>query len=315
MSSQKQPRVVGIYQVGEIIGRGACGKVYKGLNTKTGEHVAIKQVALRNIKEEHKSAILMEINLLKKLDHPNIVKYIDSVYTDFYLNIILEYIECGSLANSLKKFGRFNEPVVTIYIKHVLEGLKFLHTQGVIHRDIKGANILITKTGLVKVADFGVATKLSETEKSHSFAGTPYWMAPEVIGMSGNVTTACDIWSLACTVIELITGKPPYYDLNPMTAMLRIVQEDMPPIPDKASDELKDFLKFCLQKEPFLRADAKGLLEHPWIRKCEKNEKAMQKIMTLRINDKPPKKAGKDGEEEQVSVEAQRIRKQLELPG
>jgi serine/threonine protein kinase len=126
------------------------------------------------------------------------------------LNIILEYIENGSLDSLIKKFGKLPENLVVIYVKQVLHGLDYLHRQGVIHRDIKGGNILTTKDGIVKLADFGVATKLTDAGKSNSFAGTPYWMAPEVIEMSGQESSACDIWSLGCTVLELLTGSPPY---------------------------------------------------------------------------------------------------------
>ena len=144
-----------------------------------------------------------------------------------------------------------------------------MHSQGVIHRDIKGGNILTTKDGIVKLADFGVATKLTDSEKSNSVVGTPYWMAPEVIEMSGQVTSACDIWSLGCTVIELLTTNPPYSNLHPCTAMIKIVQEAIP-LPDGISDELKDFLNKCFEKDSFKRIDAKSLLQHPWLSKYDK---------------------------------------------
>ena len=118
-------------------------------------------------------------------------------------------------------------------MSQVLNGLLYLHEQGVIHRDIKGANILTTKQGLVKLADFGVATRTSTLHES-SVVGTPYWMAPEVIELSG-ATTAADIWSLGCTVIELLDGKPPYHKLQPMHALFRIVNDDHPPLPEGAS--------------------------------------------------------------------------------
>ena len=118
-------------------------------------------------------------------------------------------------------------------MSQVLHGLLYLHEQGVIHRDIKGANILTTKQGLVKLADFGVATRTTTLHES-SVVGTPYWMAPEVIDLSG-ATTASDIWSLGCTVIELLDGKPPYHKLQPMHALFRIVNDDHPPLPEGAS--------------------------------------------------------------------------------
>jgi serine/threonine protein kinase len=111
----------------------------------------------------------------------------------------------------------------------------------VIHRDIKGGNILVTLHGVVKLADFGVATKLSDAVKNISFAGTPYWMAPEVIEMSGHITSACDIWSVGCTVFELLTGKPPRYNMDQFAAMIKIVNDQMP-LPDDITPELRDFL-------------------------------------------------------------------------
>ncbi|GMP62972.1 hypothetical protein CsSME_00024858 [Camellia sinensis var. sinensis] len=214
------------YIFGDEIGKGAYGRVYKGLDLENGDFVAIKQVSLENIAQEDLNIIMQEIDLLKNLNHKNIVKYLGSLKTKTHLHIILEYVENGSLANIIKpnKFGPFPESLVVVYIAQVLEGLVYLHEQGVIHRDIKGANILTTKEGLVKLADFGVATKLTEADvNTHSVVGTPYWMAPEVIEMSG-VCAASDIWSVGCTVIELLTCVPPYYDLQPMPALFRIVQ-------------------------------------------------------------------------------------------
>ncbi|XP_010246639.1 PREDICTED: MAP3K epsilon protein kinase 1-like isoform X2 [Nelumbo nucifera] len=255
------------YMLGDEIGKGAYGRVYKGLDLENGDFVAIKQVSLENIAQEDLNIIMQEIDLLKNLNHKNIVKYLGSLKTKTHLHIILEYVENGSLANIIKpnKFGPFPESLVAVYIAQVLEGLVYLHEQGVIHRDIKGANILTTKEGLVKLADFGVATKLTEADvNTHSVVGTPYWMAPEVIEMSG-VCAASDIWSVGCTVIELLTCVPPYYDLQPMPALFRIVQDEHPPIPDRLSPDITDFLRQCFKKDARQRPDAKTLLMHPWI--------------------------------------------------
>lgn len=255
------------YMLGDEIGKGAYGRVYKGLDLENGDFVAIKQVSLENIPQEDLNIIMQEIDLLKNLNHKNIVKYRGSFKTKIHLYIILEYVENGSLASIIKpnKFGAFPESLVAVYIAQVLEGLVYLHEQGVIHRDIKGANILTTKEGLVKLADFGVATKLTEADlNTHSVVGTPYWMAPEVIEMSG-VSAASDIWSVGCTVIELLTCVPPYYDLQPMPALFRIVQDEHPPIPEHLSPGITDFLHQCFRKDAKLRPDAKTLLMHPWI--------------------------------------------------
>ncbi|OMP05200.1 hypothetical protein COLO4_08995 [Corchorus olitorius] len=258
--------------LGDEIGKGAYGRVYKGLDLENGDFVAIKQVSLENIAQEDLNIIMQEIDLLKNLNHKNIVKYLGSSKTKTHLHIILEYVENGSLANIIKpnKFGPFPESLVAVYIAQVLEGLVYLHEQGVIHRDIKGANILTTKEGLVKLADFGVATKLTEADvNTHSVVGTPYWMAPEVIEMSG-VCAASDIWSVGCTVIELLTCVPPYYDLQPMPALFRIVQDEHPPIPDSLSPDITDFLRQCFKKDARQRPDAKTLLSHPWIQNCRR---------------------------------------------
>ncbi|KAK8490816.1 hypothetical protein V6N12_011446 [Hibiscus sabdariffa] len=274
------------YMLGDEIGKGAYGRVYKGLDLENGDFVAIKQVSLENIGQEDLNIIMQEIDLLKILNHKNIVKYLGSSKTKSHLHIILEYVENGSLANIIKpnKFGPFPESLVAVYIAQVLEGLVYLHEQGVIHRDIKGANILTTKEGLVKLADFGVATKLTEADvNTHSVVGTPYWMAPEVIEMSG-VCAASDIWSVGCTVIELLTCVPPYFDLQPMPALFRIVQDEHPPIPDSLSPDITDFLRQCFKKDARQRPDAKTLLSHPWIRNCRRALQSSLRRGTIKRN-------------------------------
>ena len=222
------------YQLGECVGKGAFGSVYKALNWGTGETVAIKQVKLADLPKGEIRVIMLEIDLLKNLNHPNIVKYHGFAKSTESLYIILEYCENGSLHSICKNFGKFPENLVALYMQQVLRGLLYLHEQGVIHRDIKGANILTTKEGLVKLADFGVATRKDTGLHESSVVGTPYWMAPEVIELAG-ATTASDIWSLGCTVIELLDGKPPYHRLQPMPALFRIVNDDHPPLPEGAS--------------------------------------------------------------------------------
>jgi serine/threonine protein kinase len=260
------------YQLGQCLGRGAFGSVYCALNWSTGESVAIKQVRLSDMPKTELNVIMQEIDLLKNLHHPNIVKYHGFVKTIDSLYIILEYCEQGSLHSICKNFGKFPENLVGLYIAQVLQGLLFLHEQGVIHRDIKGANILTTKEGLVKLADFGVATKQQGLAEG-SVVGTPYWMAPEVIELSG-ATTASDIWSLGCTVIELLDGKPPYHKFAPMPALFRIVNDDHPPLPEGASPLVRDFLMQCFQKDPNLRVSAKKLLRHPWIVSAKKGQRS-----------------------------------------
>lgn len=145
------------------------------------------------------------------------------------------YCENGSLHSICKAYGKFPENLVGVYMTQVLQGLQYLHDQGVIHRDIKGANILTTKDGTVKLADFGVSTStLAGPDKEAQVVGTPYWMAPEIIQLSG-ATSASDIWSVGCTVIELLQGKPPYHNLAAMPALFAIVNDDHPPLPEGVS--------------------------------------------------------------------------------
>ncbi|CAG8982195.1 hypothetical protein HYALB_00003631 [Hymenoscyphus albidus] len=253
------------YRLGECLGKGAFGSVYKAFNWGTGEAVAVKQIKLGDLPRSELRMIEAEIDLLKNLNHDNIVKYLGFVKSSDCLNIILEYCENGSLHSICKSYGKFPENLVGVYMGQILLGLQYLHDQGVIHRDIKGANILTTKDGKVKLADFGVSTStLAGADKEAQVVGTPYWMAPEIIQLSG-ATPASDIWSLGCTVIELLEGKPPYHKLAPMPALFAIVNDDHPPLPEGVSPAARDFLMQCFQKDPNLRVSARKLLKHAWI--------------------------------------------------
>ncbi|KAJ5051610.1 uncharacterized protein L3040_001385 [Drepanopeziza brunnea f. sp. 'multigermtubi'] len=253
------------YRLGECLGKGAFGSVYKAFNWGTGEAVAVKQIKLGDLPKSELRMIEAEIDLLKNLHHDNIVKYLGFVKSSDCLNIILEYCENGSLHSICKSYGKFPENLVGVYMGQILLGLQYLHDQGVIHRDIKGANILTTKDGKVKLADFGVSTStLAGADKEAQVVGTPYWMAPEIIQLSG-ATPASDIWSLGCTVIELLEGKPPYHKLAPMPALFAIVNDDHPPLPEGVSPAARDFLMQCFQKDPNLRVSARKLLKHAWI--------------------------------------------------
>ncbi|KAI4597449.1 hypothetical protein KJ359_004556 [Pestalotiopsis sp. 9143b] len=265
------------YRLGEPLGKGAFGAVFKAIHWGTGEAVAVKQIKLVNLPKSELRMIEAEIDLLKNLHHDNIVKYIGFVKSTDCLNIILEYCENGSLHSICKLYGKFPENLVGIYMTQVLQGLQYLHDQGVIHRDIKGANILTTKDGKVKLADFGVSTStLSGPDKEHQVVGTPYWMAPEIIELSG-ATPASDIWSLGCTVIELLQGKPPYHHLQAMPALFAIVNDDHPPLPEGVSSAARDFLIQCFQKDPNLRVSAKKLLKHNWIVGCRRSDAPVAK--------------------------------------
>lgn len=269
------------FQLGNCIGRGQFGSVYRSLNLTTGQMVAIKRIRLSGMKEKEVRDVMREVELLKRLSHPGIVKYEGMSRDDQYLNIVLEFVENGSLGQTLKAFGKFNERLVSSYVGKILEGLHYLHSQGVVHCDLKSANILSTKNGNIKLSDFGVSLNMRAVENFaerasvgransakgvNEIAGTPNWMAPEIIKLAG-ASPASDIWSLGCTVIELLTGKPPYSGVgNSMTVLFRIVEDALPPLPVGASPEAIDFLKLCFAKDPKQRPTAAMLFQHDWVR-------------------------------------------------
>ncbi|KAL0486218.1 serine/threonine-protein kinase [Acrasis kona] len=272
---KKEKRTVGNYILSELLGRGGFGAVYKGTSLDTGEIVALKQVSLKKCDKEKIDNIHGEINLLKKLNHDRIVKYIDHKQSKTKLYIIMELMESGSLLDLCGEIGPLNEKLIAHFTSQVLEGLEYLHSEGVIHRDIKGANILKTKSGEIKLADFGVASTLQEADGSNP-VGTPYWMAPEIIELNP-ATPASDVWSVGATVIELLTGgEPPYFTLDPMPALYRIVEDEHPPLPPKISPACKDFLLKCFQKDPNLRNSATQLLKHVWIKNAIQQRNSQQ---------------------------------------
>lgn len=256
------------FQLGNCIGKGQFGSVYRALNLNTGQMVAVKRIRLEGLKEDEISTLMREVDLVKSLSHPGIVKYEGMARDEDTLSIVLEYAENGSLAHTLRAFGKLNEKLVASYVVKILEGLHYLHRSDVVHCDLKAANILTTKNGNVKLSDFGVSLNLRamERQSQNDVAGTPNWMAPEVIELKG-ASTKSDVWSLGCTVVELLTGKPPYSDIsNSMTVMFRIVEDDIPPIPEGCSEMLQDFLEQCFQKDPSERPNAEMLCEHPWLK-------------------------------------------------
>ncbi|CAG8433203.1 515_t:CDS:10 [Ambispora gerdemannii] len=256
------------YQLGNCIGKGQFGSVYRALNLSDGQMVAVKRIKLEGKKQEEIDQLMREVELLQSLSHPSVVKYTDQIMCDDHINIILEFAENGSLLHTLKSFGNFPEKLVVSYVVKILEGLVYLHFKQVVHCDLKAANILTTKSGNVKLSDFGVSLnlKMMENVSNNDVTGTPNWMAPEVIELKG-ASTSSDIWSLGCTIIELLTGKPPYADLLPMTALFHIVEDDCPPLPENISDDLRDFLMLCFRKEPAKRPSARDLFQHRWIKK------------------------------------------------
>jgi serine/threonine protein kinase len=270
---KKKRKKLGKYIIGDVIGKGGAAVVHQGYNVETKEYVAIKKFLKGLMTSEQIKAVKGELELMLSLVHPNIVRVVDNLEDNSNIYIILEYVDSGSLATLLREYGGFPPSLVARLVAQILRGLEYLHKQGIIHRDIKAANLLITKEGVIKLADFGASAKLKdETEKRYSIVGTPYWMAPEVIQMAGH-RMASDIWSLGCTVIELLTGHPPYWELDQMRAIFCVVQEPMPPIPENIPPELKDFLCRCFVKDPTHRATVEELLAHPFVKDVDLSQK------------------------------------------
>ncbi|KAJ6417650.1 hypothetical protein OIU84_001103 [Salix udensis] len=239
------------WKKGKLLGRGTFGHVYLGFNSESGELCAMKEVTLFSDDAKSKESakqLMQEISLLSRLRHQNIVQYHGSETVGDRLYIYLEYVSGGSIYKLLQEYGQLGELVIRSYTQQILSGLAFLHSKSTVHRDIKGANILVDPNGRVKLADFGMAKHITGQSCPLSFKGSPYWMAPEVIKNSSGCNLAVDIWSLGCTVLEMATTKPPWSQFEGVAAMFKIGNsKDLPAIPDHLSDEGKDFVRQCLQ--------------------------------------------------------------------
>ncbi|XP_010530438.1 PREDICTED: mitogen-activated protein kinase kinase kinase 1-like [Tarenaya hassleriana] len=261
--------IITSWQKGQRLGQGSFGTVYEGI-AGNGDFIAIKEVSLLDQGSQAQECIQQlewEITLLSQLNHPNIVRYRGTCRDGSNLYIFLELVSKGSLL-SLYKTYQLGDSQVSAYTRQILHGLKFLHDQGFIHRDIKCANILVHANGLVKLADFGLA-KVTKLNDIKSCKGTPFWMAPEVINRKTNdgYGRSADIWSLGCSVLEMLTGQIPYSGLEPAQALFRIGRGELPPVPNTLSPEARDFILQCLNVNPDERPSAAELLNHPFVRR------------------------------------------------
>ncbi|XP_044504608.1 mitogen-activated protein kinase kinase kinase YODA-like isoform X2 [Mangifera indica] len=276
------------WKKGKLLGRGTFGHVYVGFNSDSGEMCAMKEVTLFDDAKSKESAkqLMQEIALLSRLRHPNIVQYYGSKTVGEKIYIYLEYVSGGSIYKLLQDYGQFGELAMRSYTQQILSGLAYLHSKHTVHRDIKGANILVDPNGRVKLADFGMAKHIAGQSCPLSFKGSPYWMAPEVIKNSNGCNLAVDIWSLGCTVLEMATTKPPWNQYEGIAAMFKIGNsKELPAIPDHLSDEGKDFVWQCLQRNPAYRPTAAKLLEHPFVKYAAPLERP---ILDVEHSDIPP---------------------------
>ncbi|XP_032089835.1 mitogen-activated protein kinase kinase kinase kinase 2 [Thamnophis elegans] len=273
------------YELIQRIGSGTYGDVYKGRDTETGELAAIKIVKIDP--GDDIGSIQQEITTLRDCRHHNVVMYFGSYLRNDRLWICMEYCGGGSLQEIYHSTGPLSEKQIAYVCRETLQGLHHLHTKGKMHRDIKGANILLTTTGDVKLADFGVSAELTASvAKRKSFIGTPYWMAPEVAAVEkkGGYNHLCDIWALGITAIELAELQPPLFDLHPMRALMLMSKSNFQPpkLKDKAcwSPDFHHFLKLSLTKNPRKRPVAEKLLQHPFV--CQ----PLARVLAVELLDK-----------------------------
>ncbi|KPI36976.1 Serine/threonine-protein kinase STE11 [Cyphellophora attinorum] len=278
----------GNWMKGDLIGEGSFGSVYLALHAVTGELMAVKQVELTNVTkgtEDKKknlmiTALRQEIDLLQGLHHPHIVQYLGTSSDDEHLNIFLEYVPGGSIAGMLKQYNTFQEPLVRNFTRQILEGLSYLHSCNIIHRDIKGANILVDNRGAVKISDFGVSKKTSFAAANGTIAssasapagtrtslqGSVFWMAPEVVRQSGQ-SIKSDIWSVGCLIVEMFTGSRPFPSMTTLQALFAVgSNSESPAIPETASEEAKQFLRRTFEADFTKRPGADELLKEAFLR-------------------------------------------------
>uniref|UniRef100_A0A452HBA1 Uncharacterized protein n=1 Tax=Gopherus agassizii TaxID=38772 RepID=A0A452HBA1_9SAUR len=266
----KSPSAPINWRRGKLLGQGAFGRVYLCYDVDTGRELAAKQVQFDPDSPETSkevSALECEIQLLKNLQHDRIVQYYGCLRdrAEKTLTIFMEYMPGGSVKDQLKAYGALTENVTRKYTRQILEGVSYLHSNMIVHRDIKGANILRDSAGNVKLGDFGASKRLQTICMSgtgiRSVTGTPYWMSPEVISGEGYGRKA-DVWSLGCTVVEMLTEKPPWAEYEAMAAIFKIAtQPTNPQLPSHISEHCRDFLKRIFV-EARQRPSAEELLRH-----------------------------------------------------
>ncbi|XP_053331225.1 mitogen-activated protein kinase kinase kinase kinase 5 [Spea bombifrons] len=274
------------FELIQRVGSGTYGDVYKARNLQTGELAAVKIIKLEP--SDDFSLIQQEIFMVKECKHSNIVAYFGSYLCREKLWICMEYCGGGSLQDIYHVTGPLSEVQIAYMCRETLQGLAYLHSKAKMHRDIKGANILLTDNGEVKLADFGVAAKITATiAKRKSFIGTPYWMAPEVAAVekNGGYNQLCDIWAVGITAIELAELQPPMFDLHPMRALFLMSKSNFQP--PKLKEKLRwnpvfhNFVKVALTKNPKKRPTAERLLTHPFV-----GQNGLSRILAVELLDK-----------------------------
>ncbi|XP_027147293.1 mitogen-activated protein kinase kinase kinase kinase 4 isoform X10 [Larimichthys crocea] len=306
LASLRDP--AGIFELVEVVGNGTYGQVYKGRHVKTGQLAAIK---VMDVTEDEEEEIKLEINMLKKYSHHrNIATYYGAFIKksppghDDQLWLVMEFCGAGSITDLVKntKGNQLKEDWIAYISREILRGLAHLHAHHVIHRDIKGQNVLLTENAEVKLVDFGVSAQLDRTVgRRNTFIGTPYWMAPEVIACDENPDATydyrSDLWSCGITAIEMAEGAPPLCDMHPMRALFLIPRNPPPRLKSKKwSKKFFSFIEGCLVKNYTQRPPTEQLLKHPFIRD-QPNERQVRIQLKDHI-DRTKKKRGEKDETE-----------------
>ncbi|XP_072519402.1 mitogen-activated protein kinase kinase kinase kinase 4 isoform X2 [Salminus brasiliensis] len=309
LTSLRDP--AGIFELVEVVGNGTYGQVYKGRHVKTGQLAAIK---VMDVTEEEEDEIKLEINMLKTHSHHrNIATYYGAfvkkspVGQDDQLWLVMEYCGAGSVTDLVKKTkgNCLKEDWIAYISREVLRGLSHLHSHHVIHRDIKGQNVLLTENAEVKLVDFGVSAQLDRTiGRRNTFIGTPYWMAPEVIACDENPESTydyrSDLWSLGITALEMAEGAPPLCDMHPMRALFLIPRNPPPKLKSrKWSKKLLTFVESCLVKNYLHRPSTETLLRHPFVK--DLNERQVRIMLKDHLDRTRKKKGEKEGTEYEYS--------------
>lgn len=266
------------WQRGNKIGEGQYGKVYTCISVDTGELMAMKEIRFQPNDHKTIKETADELKIFEGLKHPNLVRYFGVELHREEMYIFMEYCDEGTL-EEVARLG-LQEHVIRLYTKQITIAINVLHEHGIVHRDIKGANIFLTSCGLIKLGDFGCSVKLKNNAQTmpgevNSTLGTAAYMAPEVITRAKGEGhgRAADIWSLGCVLIEMVTGKRPWHEYeHNFQIMYKVGMGHKPPSPDRISPEGKDFLSHCMESDPKKRWTASQLLDHPFVKVCTDEE-------------------------------------------